>query len=70
MEHVMDTRTNKRKGLVKALMLVAFIIGAILLVRFTPVKEYLTPDALGQFLDMTGFWGPIIFILIYAHTIQ
>jgi uncharacterized membrane protein YdjX (TVP38/TMEM64 family) len=45
---------------------VAFIIGAILLVRLTPIKQYLTPEALGQYLDMTGFWGPIIFITIYA----
>ncbi len=66
MEHVMDPNIKKRKGVVKALILLAFIIGAILLVRLTPVKEYLTPDALGQYLDMTGFWGPIIFIIIYA----
>ena len=67
MEEVIQSAVNNRKkALVKALILVAFIIGAILLVRFTPVKQYLTPDALGQYLDMTGFWGPIIFILIYA----
>ena len=67
MEEVMQQAVNNRKkALVKALILVAFIIGAILLVRLTPVKEYLTPDALGRYLDMTGFWGPIIFILIYA----
>ena len=67
MEEVMQQAVNNRKkALVKALILVAFIIGAILLVRLTPVKEYLTPDALSRYLDMTGFWGPIIFILIYA----
>ncbi len=66
MEDVMDTPIKKHKGLLKALLLAAFIIGAILLVRFTPVKEYLTPDALGQYLDMTGFWGPIIFMIMYA----
>ncbi len=67
MEQVMQTTANNRKkALVKALILVAFIIGAILMVRFTPVKQYLTPEALGQYLDMTGFWGPIIFIAIYA----
>jgi uncharacterized membrane protein YdjX (TVP38/TMEM64 family) len=66
MEHVMDTRLKKHKGLLKALVLAAFIIGAILLVRFTPLKEYLTPDTLGQYLDMAGFWGPIIFMILYA----
>jgi uncharacterized membrane protein YdjX (TVP38/TMEM64 family) len=67
MEEVMQSTVNSRKkALVKALILVAFIIGAILLVRLTPVTQYLTPEALGQYLDMTGFWGPIIFIIIYA----
>ena len=67
MEDVMQpTVNNRKKALVKALILVTFIIGAILLVRFTPVKQYLTPETLGQYLDMSGFWGPIIFILIYA----
>ena len=67
MEEVMQqTVNNRKKALVKALILVAFIVGAILLVRLTPLKQYLTPDALGRYLDMTGFWGPVIFILIYA----
>jgi uncharacterized membrane protein YdjX (TVP38/TMEM64 family) len=67
MEDVMQPTINSRKkALVKVLILVAFIIAAILLVRFTPVKQYLTPDILGRHLGMSGFWGPIIFILIYA----
>jgi len=67
MEDVMQpTVNNRKKALVKALILVAFIIGAILMVRLTPIKQYLTPEMLGQFLNRTGFWGPIIFILIYA----
>lgn len=67
MEQAMpSTVHNRKKALVKALILVAFITGAILMVRLTPVKHYLTPETLGQYLDMTGFWGPIIFIIIYA----
>ena len=67
MEQVMQsTVNNRKKALVKALILVAFIVGAILMVRFTPIKQYLTPEMLGQYLNMTGFWGPIIFIIIYA----
>jgi uncharacterized membrane protein YdjX (TVP38/TMEM64 family) len=66
MEHVLETPIKKRRGIKKALALASFIIGAILLVRLTPVKDYLTPDALGQYLGMTGFWGPIIFIITYA----
>jgi uncharacterized membrane protein YdjX (TVP38/TMEM64 family) len=67
MEEVMQqTVNNRKKAVIKALILAAFIIGAILLVHFTPVKQYLTPEALGRYLDMTGFWGPVFFILIYA----
>ena len=57
---------NRKKAVVKASILAAFIIGAFLLVRFTPVKQYLTPDALGHFLNSAGLWAPVIFMLIYA----
>ena len=57
---------GRSKAVIKAVILVAFIIGAILLVRFTPVKSYLTAEALGRFLDTAGFWAPLVFILIYT----
>jgi len=50
----------------KAIFLLTFIVAAIFLVRFTPIKNYLTAEALGRFLDGAGFWAPLIFILIYA----
>ena len=37
-----------------------------MLVRYTPVKSYLTPEAMGSFLDRAGFWAPGIFVFIYA----
>ena len=61
-----QTVNTRKKATLKASILVAFIIGAILLVRFTPVKLFLTADALGRFLDMAGFWAPLAFILVYA----
>lgn len=57
---------NRKKTIVKAGALAGFIVGAIILVRFTPVKDYLTPQALGAFLEMAGLWGPVIFVIIYA----
>lgn len=67
MEEVLQQKMDKRKkAILKAAMLLAFIIGAILLVRFTPVKQHLTADALGRYLDMVGIWAPVMFILIYA----
>ena len=57
---------NSTKALVKAGALVLFIIAAIYIIRFTPVKNYLTPEAMGRFLDDAGYWGPVIYMMIYA----
>jgi uncharacterized membrane protein YdjX (TVP38/TMEM64 family) len=57
---------SRRRGVVKALLFVAFIIIAIYIVRFTHVKEFLTEKALGDFLKSAGLWAPLIFILVYA----
>ena len=43
-----------------------FIVVAILVVRYTPLKDYLTPEALSRFLEMAGIWAPIVFILAYT----
>jgi uncharacterized membrane protein YdjX (TVP38/TMEM64 family) len=61
-----QTANRRKKAALKALILAAFIIGAILLVRLTPVRDYLTVDLLGGFLDRAGFWAPVVFILVYA----
>jgi len=57
---------SRSKAMVKAIILAAFIVSAIVLVRFTPVKDYLTAEQLGRFLDTAGFWAPLVFILIYT----
>ena len=67
MQEVKQQTVNRRKkAALKALILAAFIIGAILLVRLTPVKDYLTVDSLGRFLNRAGFWAPVVFLLVYA----
>lgn len=50
----------------KAIILGAFIVGAIFLIRFTPVKNYLTAEALGLFLETAGLWAPVVYMAIYA----
>lgn len=56
-----------RKGAVmRAGILLIFIITAVVLVRFTPVKELLTVEKLGLFLQTAGLWAPLAFILVYA----
>ena len=57
---------NRRKAMIKAIFLLVFIVAAIFLIRFTPIKSHLTAEALGSFLESAGFWAPLIFIFIYA----
>jgi uncharacterized membrane protein YdjX (TVP38/TMEM64 family) len=58
--------TTGRGPLIKALALLAFIGAAVLIVRFTPVKSYLTRQALGQILESAGYIAPLLFILVYT----
>jgi uncharacterized membrane protein YdjX (TVP38/TMEM64 family) len=57
---------GRKKGMIKATLLVVFIIVAIYVIRFTPVRGFLTQEALGRFLNAAGFWAPLAFILVYA----
>ena len=52
--------------MVKAGILVIFIVTAISIIRFTPIKNYLTAEALGQFLETAGFWAPFAYMLFYT----
>jgi uncharacterized membrane protein YdjX (TVP38/TMEM64 family) len=65
-EAIQRPTENRKKAVIKAIILVAFIIGAIALVRFTPIKAYLTPDAMGRFLDKAGIWASLVFMGFYA----
>ncbi|MFO7494908.1 MAG: TVP38/TMEM64 family protein [Desulfobacterales bacterium] len=47
-------------------MFVLFIVGALVLVRYTPLRGYLSADALGRFLEAAGIWAPLVFILVYT----
>lgn len=57
------------EAIIKAAILVIFIMAAIYVVRYTPVKEFLTVEKMKRFLDTSGFWAPLIFILIYTLAI-
>ncbi|MBC8391540.1 MAG: TVP38/TMEM64 family protein [Deltaproteobacteria bacterium] len=54
------------KAVLKAIIFGAFIVAAILLIRFTPVKNYLTVEALSRFLEGAGLWAPVAYMVIYA----
>jgi uncharacterized membrane protein YdjX (TVP38/TMEM64 family) len=61
-----ESVTSVRKGAIKALIFVVFIIVAVCVIRFTPVKEFLTREALGRLLEGAGLWAPLAFIAVYA----
>jgi uncharacterized membrane protein YdjX (TVP38/TMEM64 family) len=58
--------TGRSRAVAKAIVLLVFIVAAVVLVRFTPIKDYLTVEQLGRFLDAAGIWAPIVFIIIYT----
>jgi uncharacterized membrane protein YdjX (TVP38/TMEM64 family) len=66
MEHVMDAPVKKRKGLIKALVFLAFIMSAIVIIRHTPVRVYLTAETLTAFLESAGIWASVVYIIAYA----
>ena len=60
------TVKSRNRAILKAGIFLAFIILAISLIRFTPIKNYLTAQALGHFLETAGYWAPVLFMLIYT----
>lgn len=62
----MQRKQFEKKAVLKVVMLFTFIISAIVLVRFTPLKEFLTMENLSRSLQMMRIWAPIAFIVIYA----
>ena len=54
------------KAVYKAIIFAAFIFGAIFLIRYTPIKNFLTAEVLGSFLETAAFWAPLVYMSIYA----
>ena len=61
-----EVSDKKSKSIIKAVILVAFIIAAILIYQFTPLKGYLTVEKLTGLKESLGWWGPLAFIVFYA----
>lgn len=60
------TVPQKNKGLLKALLFAAFIVAALVLVRFSPLQGYLNAEAMGRLLDAAGAWAPVLYMVFYA----
>lgn len=57
---------DKTKTRLKALALVLFIVACVVLLRFTGLRDYLTPQRLEQLIESAGWWAPAAFIFGYA----
>jgi uncharacterized membrane protein YdjX (TVP38/TMEM64 family) len=57
---------QKRKAAIKAAAFLLFIVAALVAVRYTPLRGYLSAEALGGFLEAAGIWAPLVFILVYT----
>jgi uncharacterized membrane protein YdjX (TVP38/TMEM64 family) len=65
-ETIQAAPKNRKKAFMKIAILIAFIVLAICLVRFTPVRGYLTAEALGRLLESAGIWAPVAYMVFYA----
>lgn len=62
----MESKKNRRGPVIKAAVLIVFLVTAIVIVRFTPLREHLTVERLGQILETAGPWAPVAYIGAYA----
>ncbi len=56
----------RRAAVLKAVILLGFIVAALVTVRSAGVQAVLTPGELGAWLAAAGYWAPLAFILFYA----
>lgn len=54
-----------KPAVIKAIFLAVFILGAVAIFRFTNLLEWLNLDNMKQLIDASGFWAPLVFIVIY-----
>lgn len=59
-------KKNQNRAKIKAFIFVVFIIAAVAVFHFTPIKGFLTADKMSSFLEGAGFWAPLVFMVIYA----
>jgi uncharacterized membrane protein YdjX (TVP38/TMEM64 family) len=66
METIAGNPAHKNKALFKALLFIAFIVCAVIAIRFTPARHYLNAESLGALIERAGMWAPLLYIVFYA----
>jgi uncharacterized membrane protein YdjX (TVP38/TMEM64 family) len=54
-----------RKAVTKAVILFLFIVAAVVTVRWTPLREFLSVERLGGLLSEAGYWAPLAYVCVY-----
>ena len=62
----MGLQTLRKISILKAVSLLFFIVAALAVFRFTPLREFLTVERLSRFLDAAGVWAPAVYVLVYT----
>jgi uncharacterized membrane protein YdjX (TVP38/TMEM64 family) len=65
-EQTINVNGKKNKTILKAIIFLVFVVAAITMVRFTPVRNYLTVEMLSEFLKNAGLWAPVAYIALNA----
>ena len=67
MERTADKGRRRPFGLHRIAILLALVAAVFLVFRFTPLSPSdITPSSIKELILSLGFWGPIVFIAIYA----
>ncbi len=64
----MESREKQMGAEIKAAALVFFVITAVVIVRFTPVKEFLTTERLGNFPENCSVTALVIIVGAFIFT--
>lgn len=55
-----------KSGMGRAIVFMLFIAAAMVIFRYTPVKELITPAYLERLVNSFGPWAPLVFMALYA----
>lgn len=59
-------KAGMNRSSMKALGLMLFLATAVVLVRFTPLRELLTAERLTGLIETAGAWAPTAYMVLYA----
>ncbi|MDY0282742.1 MAG: TVP38/TMEM64 family protein [Salinivirgaceae bacterium] len=62
----MESNKKRRGSAIKAAVFLVFLVAAVVIARFTPLKEHFATERLGLFLETAGPWAPVAYIGSYA----